>query len=418
LLDVINKSLIVQRSIPYISQEKIDEYIDEFSKNSCENGFLLFINIINFNMFSFLYGLDKRISLINNFLTYLEQECNSIKKHKIITLSLGSYIVILPNINLELVINLSSALNKYLNLKTFNDTEFALNCRILSIEYPTYSKDAKKLLEKLFLYYSSNYCNYFTEYKENNIEEIQSNSQKFSLLKKAILEEKIIFAYQPIISCKDGNVEYFECLMRIPDINGTYISVGSIIPIAERLGFINIIDRLVLKMAVNELHNSNITLSINISNIGIADPEFMRLLSSLLPNKELASRLIIEITETSINHEYDEINQSIKLIHDLGCKIALDDFGSGYTSFFQLMNLPIDIIKIDGTYIKNILQNNLNKIIIESLIKIANAIGAKTVAEYVENQEIADQLISLNIDYLQGDYFSPAIHKILKASNI
>jgi len=125
----------------------------------------------------------------------------------------------------------------------------------------------------------------------------------------------------------------------------------------------------------------------------------------------LAQRLIIEITETSIIHDYEKISNSINLIHDLGCKIALDDFGSGHTSFFQLMNLPVDIMKIDGSYIKNIEKNTRNKEIIEALVRIANIIGAKTVAEFVENQEIAKLLTDLNIDYLQGNYFSPAIHK-------
>ncbi len=403
----------------YISQEKINKYIDEFNKNSNKNGFLLFIEFINFNIVNLLYGHERVELIINKFFFHLKQECDEIKNHEIIILSFSTWIVILPNSDSKFLIHISSEINKYLNLEISNDTQVNLNCKIISIEYPKYSIDPKRLLTKLFLCGSYNSYNYYTEYKNevNAIDQIPSELERFALLKKSIIEKTTIFAYQPIISCLDGNVEYFECLIRIPDKNGEYISAGPIIPIAEKLGFINIIDQYVLRKAIEELKNSNIRLSINISNIGICDPEFLEIIKKLIDKKELAQRLIIEITETSIIHDYEKISNSIKLIHNLGCKIALDDFGSGHTSFFQLMNLPVDIMKIDGSYIKNIEKNTRNKEIIEALVRIANIIGAKTVAEFVENQEIAKLLTDLNIDYLQGNYFSPAIHKF-KVSQI
>jgi EAL domain-containing protein (putative c-di-GMP-specific phosphodiesterase class I) len=95
-------------------------------------------------------------------------------------------------------------------------------------------------------------------------------------------------------------------------------------------------------------------------------------------------------------------------LHQYGCKFALDDFGSGFTSFKQLLNLPIDIIKIDGSYIRDILDNNHSKFFVEALIKLAEDLGVKTVAEFVENGAIAKFLIDIKIDGMQGDFFLPA----------
>jgi EAL domain-containing protein (putative c-di-GMP-specific phosphodiesterase class I) len=368
--------------------------------------------LINFNSFSFASDQKNQL-LLNNFFTDLKNSYNTIIDYKILQIAEYFYIAILPNIDSNEILFIASQLNRFIFLKYFVDLDSFINFKILSIKYKEEREDPLLLIQKLFLTYRYDISNYYIECNNDTdyIGKAKAELSQLSLLKKAIADNKILFAYQPIISCKNGNVEYFECLIRIPMQNGKYISVGPLMQLAENNGLINIIDQHVLKMAVIELQQSDIKLSVNISSIGIGDIELTQLIQKLLLNKrEVAERLIIEITETSLNVNYQKVKLFINMLHDLGCKIALDDFGVGYSSFSQLINLPIDIIKIDGSYIKSLEQYKDNIVFIESLVKIANVIGAKTVAEFVENKEIAELLTKLHIDGLQGNYFSPAFY--------
>jgi EAL domain-containing protein (putative c-di-GMP-specific phosphodiesterase class I) len=126
---------------------------------------------------------------------------------------------------------------------------------------------------------------------------------------------------------------------------------------AESKGLISIVDFTVIEMAISELaRDKKISLSVNISNVGVLNHRLLKRLEILLKKYDVATRLIIEITETSLNDDFEAIKSFIDTLHKYGCKFALDDFGSGFTSFQQLLNLPIDIIKIDGSYIRDILK--------------------------------------------------------------
>jgi EAL domain-containing protein (putative c-di-GMP-specific phosphodiesterase class I) len=162
-------------------------------------------------------------------------------------------------------------------------------------------------------------------------------------------------------------------------------------------------------MVVGELvADRNITLSVNISNIGVLNKRLLKKAEYLLKKHDVSKRLIIEITETSLNQDYVSTKKFIDRLHKLGCRFALDDFGSGFTSFKQLLNLPIDIIKIDGSYIRDILSNDHSKFFVEALIRLAEDLGIKTVAEFVENGAIARFLIDIKIGGMQGNFFLPA----------
>ncbi|HJD57140.1 MAG TPA: EAL domain-containing protein, partial [Rickettsia endosymbiont of Sericostoma sp. HW-2014] len=202
---------------------------------------------------------------------------------------------------------------------------------------------------------------------------------------------------------------YYECLLRVPDTNNYLCSVGAIIPEAEKKGLIFIVDQVVLEMAIKELDaNPDLMLSVNISNIGTLDSPLLVIAEKLLQTYDVSGRLIIEITETSLNQHYQQITYFMHRLRKYGCKFALDDFGSGFTSFKQLQNLPIDIIKIDGSYVRNITSDLQSQDFIKRLINLSEDLGIQTVAEFVENGKIAKFLINLKIDAMQGDFFSPA----------
>ena len=252
---------------------------------------------------------------------------------------------------------------------------------------------------------------YYHSYDDHpiDVETLRASNTNLNLLRTSLLKKKAKFMYQPIIDRKSGNIEYYECLLRVLDKDEDFVSVGPMIEAAESKGLISIVDFTVVEMAIKELdEDAEIKLSVNISNIGVLNKRLLKRIESLFKKYEVADRLIIEITETSLNQDFATTKKFIDTLHTYGCRFALDDFGSGFTSFKQLLNLPIDIIKIDGSYIRDILKNDHNRFFVEALISLASDLGIKTVAEFVENGEIAKFLIDIKIDGMQGNFFLPA----------
>ncbi|ADE29757.1 EAL domain-containing protein [Rickettsia prowazekii] len=286
-----------------------------------------------------------------------------------------------------------------------------MHCYIASIKFTTVMNNAKSIEKALNMLLAQNNNYYYREYSStaHDVKNIRQSNLQLNLLRQALAEKTMRFAYQPIIDRNTMKIHYYECLLRIPDENGAYISVGHIIPIAENKGLIFIIDQIVLEMTVNELaRNPNLMLAVNISNIGTSDEALCEIAESLLKTHNVRDRLIIEITETSFNENYDKITLFINKLRKYGCKFALDDFGSGFTSFKQLQSLAIDIIKIDGKYVRSITSDIQSRYFVERLIKISEDLGIATVAEFVENGEIAKFLIDLKVSGLQGNFYSEA----------
>jgi EAL domain-containing protein (putative c-di-GMP-specific phosphodiesterase class I) len=295
--------------------------------------------------------------------------------------------------------------------------ESYLKCSIGSV---VFDRETNSNIAQLlnFLVYSIKYSKnqgYYFPYEDSplNLENLKLQHKNLHYLRRSLINKKAKFVYQPIIERETGNISYHECLLRIPNDDGEYISVGPIIEQAEISGLITIVDFVVLEMAVKELiANPKIRLSVNISNIGVLNNRFLRTAEQMLKQYHdfnIAGRLIIEITETAINQDFVRTKIFIERLQSIGCKFALDDFGSGFSSFKQIINLPIDIIKIDGCYIRDILTNEYSKIFVEALIKLASSLKIKTIAEFVENGKIAKFLTEIKIDGMQGNFFSAAV---------
>ncbi len=247
------------------------------------------------------------------------------------------------------------------------------------------------------------------EYNPNITQVLIKEYEMLSNLKSSIKARLARFAYQPIIECATGGTSYYECLLRIPNNDGELVSAGPAILLAEKYGIINCVDRAVIKMAAKELSSAkDLKLSVNISNIGLLDDRLLVEIEEALQDYNIASRLIIEITETSVNEDFKKTSHFVNIVRNLGCKIAIDDFGAGSTSFGQLKRIRFDILKIDGSLIRDIDNNPYNRFLVELLVKIAEEVGAKTVAEFVENGSTAKFLLDSKVDYMQGNFFSPA----------
>lgn len=305
----------------------------------------------------------------------------------------------------KLVRDLETSMN-LINLNAY-DAQFTLSyCRIEEDDAASKVKLVRNIIGVLA---HDTKLSGIIDYQEDITSKLRDEYDCLSNLKSSIKGKLARFAFQPIIECKTGEASYYECLLRLPNKEGELVSAGKSIMLAEKYGIINFVDNAVIEMAVKELKEAeDLKLSVNISNIGLLDDRLIDKMKSCLSDKKVASRLILEITETSVNNDFDRTSEFVSIARGLGCKIAIDDFGAGSSSLRQLKNIKFDILKIDGSLIRDIAINEYSRFLVEMLVKIAAEVGAKSVAEYVEDGTIAKFLLDLNVDFMQGNFFSPA----------
>lgn len=205
---------------------------------------------------------------------------------------------------------------------------------------------------------------------------------------------------------------FHECLIRMRDPSGRIASAADFMPVAEQLGLVRMLDRRVLELAFGTLRDvPNLRLSINVSPQSALDRDWMRALRELSEERrDLTERLIIEITEATAIHDGGQTADFINNLRDLGCAMAVDDFGAGYTSFRHFKRLKIDIVKIDGVFVRGVDKNPDNQTLVRTLVEIARNFEIMTVAEMVGEAE-APILRELGVDCLQGYYFGrPELH--------
>ncbi|MDD2867624.1 bifunctional diguanylate cyclase/phosphodiesterase [Neomegalonema sp.] len=229
----------------------------------------------------------------------------------------------------------------------------------------------------------------------------------------ALQENRITLAYQPVVRSDDPKVMAFhECLIRMRDPSGRISAAADFMPVAEQLGLVRMLDRRVLELAFATLRDvPNLRLSINVSPQSALDRDWMRSLRELSEERrDLTERLIVEITEATAIHDGGQTADFITNLRNLGCAMAVDDFGAGYTSFRHFKRLKIDIVKIDGVFVKGVENNPDNRTLVRTLVEIARNFEIMTVAEMVGEAE-AKTLRELGVDCLQGYHFGrPELH--------
>jgi diguanylate cyclase (GGDEF)-like protein len=223
----------------------------------------------------------------------------------------------------------------------------------------------------------------------------------------ALDENRMLIALQPIVSTETCEPDLYECLLRMQRPDGALVSAGEFIAVAEQLGLSRLIDRRTLELAVDVLaKHPAIRLSVNVSSLTATDHEWLVTLHRLTGGRRsLTERLTIEITETAAIHDLDLSINFVDTLKELGCRVAIDDFGAGYTSFKNLKILDVDMVKIDGSFVKNLLEEPTNRVFIKTLVEIAQTFGLDTVAEWVADEETALICADCGITHMQGFYF-------------
>ena len=220
----------------------------------------------------------------------------------------------------------------------------------------------------------------------------------------ALNERRIVMAFEPVVEARSRTASFYECLVRMEQDDGQVLLAPDIVPVAEKLGLIRLVDHRVLELVVAELAASpSVQLSLNISPETTMDPDWWASIESLMrAHPGAAERLIVEITETVAIQDIDEVRGFVTRLKNFGSRIAIDDFGAGYTSFRNLRKLGVDIVKIDGAFVQNLPRSADDRAFVQTLIDLARRLGIRTVAEWVQDEESALLLCDWGCDYIQG----------------
>lgn len=231
-------------------------------------------------------------------------------------------------------------------------------------------------------------------------------------LREAILEDNFTLMKQPIqrLHNDDGVADgHFEILLRMNGKEEKLITPDQFIPTAERYNLMPSLDRWVIRNTflwlsrIEQLESSVKLCAINLSGLSITDPEFTSFIQEQLKQHSIPAGIIcFEITETAAIGNLSRASSFISALHETGCLFALDDFGSGMSSYGYLKNLPVNFLKIDGEFVRDMVNDDISRAMVRSIHEIGHLMGKQTIAEYVENQEIIEQLREIGVDFCQG----------------
>jgi diguanylate cyclase (GGDEF)-like protein/PAS domain S-box-containing protein len=255
-------------------------------------------------------------------------------------------------------------------------------------------------------------------FQQGRVPERHREMHWVSRINRACEENRLALLCQPIVPIRAGveKLRHFELLLRMRDEDGHYVQPAEFIPAAERFNLMPAIDRWVVRQACSRLahrrsdpeHRKPFTLGINISPTSLNDEQFLEFVLAEIVEAEISpGALCFELTETAAMSSLAAATHFIEELRRHGCRFALDDFGSGLSSFMFLKNLPVDFLKIDGQFLHNIAHDQVDRGMVEAIAQIGRTMGIGTIAERVDSAEVLRRLADLGIQYAQGHYIAP-----------
>ena len=327
--------------------------------------------------------------------------------------------VILPNSQNKGDIEKIAAKIKNVLATSFNldNLSLVVQMSIGASIFPEHGKDADTLIQKadVAMYAAKQNTLGFTFYSKDFDKHNPKRLTLMGELRQAIQHDELLLHFQPKILSTTGALHAVEALVRWNHPIHGMMPPDDFIPLAERTGLIEDLTIWVLKRALGQCSNwhekkNSIGMAVNVSSLCLLNPEFPEILTGLLSSHNLPPQsLIIEITETSVMGDPDRALAILNRIHGQGVKISIDDFGTGYSSLSYLKQLPVSELKIDKSFVMDMLNNESDAAIVLATIQLGHALGLQVVAEGVESQQILDQLRSMGCDLQQGFFISRPI---------
>jgi diguanylate cyclase (GGDEF)-like protein/PAS domain S-box-containing protein len=250
----------------------------------------------------------------------------------------------------------------------------------------------------------------FTSSMRRSVEERRSWADR---IRTALQDDALLLYQQPIVELATGKISQHELLIRMEGPNGGIVLPEEFLPVAERFDLVQAIDRWVVRHAIELLAESEragreLVLEVNLSGRSMGDAELFEMLERDLESTGIdASRLVLEITETAAIENMEEARAFAERLAALGCRLALDDFGSGFGSFYYLKHLPFDYLKIDGDFVRNLTSTPVDQAVVRSIVQIARSVGYATIAEFVTDEPTLQAVREYGVHFAQGFHIGP-----------
>lgn len=291
------------------------------------------------------------------------------------------------NINIYVDFTLASSTNRD-NKNIFSNVSMAL-------------KYAKEIGAKFWIY----------EDRMNFENEYERNLKLSAIVRNAVENLKIMPYFQAIVDSKTSKIKKYECLARLIDKNGKILSPTLFIPVAKKIKVYKIVTKTIIDKSFEAFEDNEFEFSINLSIDDIMSSEIFNFIIDKLKNSKASKRVIFELLESDAIEDSKKVDRFISEVKRYGAKIAIDDFGSGYSNFGYLTKMNVDYIKIDGSLVQNIDVDKNALLVVETIVEFAKKLGIKTIAEYVHSSMIMDIVRDLGVDYSQGFYIDePSIN--------
>ena len=370
--------------------------IKKLSRTKDETVGLILVDVDEFKDINFQYGEDIADRLVIEM-------ANRLEEYKVYHIKIDQFAIVTYGMSESEIYEYSK---KILNLleKPYRIDEYEIYIKIrIGISFGDkdlmdviFTLDATKILNKDIVFYK--------EAREVKVMH-QEHSLWFKKIKNALEEDRIKAYYQPIVD-ENGKIIKYEALVRLIDADGKVITPYFFLDIAKKSRLYFDITRTVIIQTFEKFRDKDCEISINLSTNDLSNSEIRKFIIEKVREFPNPNRINFEIIEDEDIKELNEANKFLKDLKKEGCKISIDDFGSGYANFDYLLNLNADTIKIDGSLIRNVLRDKHSEIIVKTIITFAKESKKRVIAEYVENQEIFEKLKDMGVDFFQGYYFS------------
>lgn len=241
-------------------------------------------------------------------------------------------------------------------------------------------------------------------HEEESLPQLTDEYEWFMRVKSALEDNRLEVWLQPIVPLDAEKANYYEALIRMRDEQGNILRPDQFLPAAEKFGILHQIDHFVLYRSIDLMReHDQLKLSVNLSARTLTSVKLPELIKGLMGASGIdPSRLLLEITETTMIRNMDRARANVKSLQEAGCSFALDDFGSGVSSLVYLRDLPVDVLKIDGSFIEDLDKSEVNRAIVRAVTDVSRIMNRKTVAEYVASPGVLEAVRQLGVDYVQG----------------
>ncbi len=381
--------------------------------NSNSEGALAFIDVNHFKQINDLQGHAVGDQVLINIAQTLKDITRS--NDFVSRLAGDEFTVILCRVNDSNVNSaldkLQNALNSYVTLEDGSKLPYTVSIGVALFPLHATQEDELIVNADLAMYQAKKIGMgrwHLFNPETDDFSNLHEDSRLIHSIKKAIEESRMQLYYQPILKLDEKVISHYEVLIRMFDEQGNIVFPGSFIPAAERMGLIRDVDEWVLGHALQQLalhlkHSPDLTFTVNISAPSLQATDFPGIIEQALIDSGVPSKhLIIELTETAYIENFEQVLKNLKQIDCFGVKIALDDFGVGFSSFSYLKKMPLSYVKLDGSYVKDLINTPEDQVFVESVSKMVEAFGMQTIAEFVGDEATCKRLLELGVTYGQG----------------